>query len=43
MNSKLALTALTAAVALPGVAFAEDGVSPGLFTANNIWMMIFSL
>ncbi|MDG2050598.1 MAG: ammonium transporter [Myxococcota bacterium] len=40
MISKLALTALTVAVALPGVAFAEEGVSPGLFTANNIWMMM---
>ena len=40
MISKLAMTALTAAVVLPGVAFAEDGVSPGLFTANNVWMML---
>ena len=40
MIRKLATPALLAALALPGVAFAEDGVSPGLFTANNVWMML---
>jgi ammonium transporter, Amt family len=33
------LTALAALVA-PGVAFADEGISPGHFTANNIWMML---
>ena len=40
MIRKLATTALLGALMLPGVAFAEDGVSPGLFTANNVWMML---
>jgi len=40
MIRKLALPALIGALALPGLAFADDGVSPGVFTANNIWMML---
>lgn len=40
MIRKLATTALFAAIALPGIAFADDGVSPGLFAANNVWMML---
>ncbi len=32
--------AAAAAVLLPGVALAEDAVSPGVFTANNVWMMM---
>ena len=27
-------------LALPAVALADDGVSPGLFAANNVWMML---
>jgi Amt family ammonium transporter len=42
MIRKLALPALVGALALPGLAFADDGVSPGLFAANNVWMMLAS-
>ena len=40
MIRKLALLALVGALALPGSALADDGVTAGQFTANNIWMMI---
>lgn len=32
--------ALTAALFLPGIAVADDGVSVGQFVANNVWMML---
>ena len=35
-----ALPWIAAAVVAPGIAFAEDGVSTGTFTANNVWMMM---
>jgi Amt family ammonium transporter len=25
---------------VPGLSFADDGVTPGQFTANNAWMML---
>jgi Amt family ammonium transporter len=31
---------LIAGLLLPAVALAEDGVTPGQFTANNVWMML---
>ncbi|MFQ5416711.1 MAG: ammonium transporter [Myxococcota bacterium] len=31
---------LAGALLLPGLALAEDGVTPGQFTANNVWMML---
>jgi Amt family ammonium transporter len=31
---------LAALLLLPGLALAEDGVTPGQFTANNVWMML---
>jgi Amt family ammonium transporter len=31
---------MAASLMLPSIAFAEDGVSAGQFTANNLWMMI---
>jgi len=44
MNRKLVAGSVLglagASLLLPGTALAEDGVSPGLFTANNIWMML---
>jgi len=42
MNRTLPYLLLGAALALPGVAFAEEApaVTPGQFTANNVWMMI---
>jgi Amt family ammonium transporter len=42
MNRKLSLLILGVALALPGIAFAEDApvVTPGEFTANNVWMML---
>ena len=30
----------TGALLAPSVAFADDGVSPGTFVANNVWMML---
>ncbi|MGH0036956.1 MAG: ammonium transporter [Myxococcota bacterium] len=39
MNRKLGLAAIAGALLVPGVALADD-VSPGLFTANNVWMML---
>ena len=40
MKRKLALTTLALAMTVPGIALADDGISPGLFTANNVWMML---
>jgi Amt family ammonium transporter len=40
MIRKLAPLAMMGALALPGVAFADEGVDPALFTANNVWMML---
>jgi Amt family ammonium transporter len=43
MTRKLAFMTSTIAVAAllaPSIAFAEDGVTPGTFVANNIWMML---
>ncbi len=37
---KRLLTLLCIAACLPTVAYAEDGVSVGQFTANNVWMML---
>ncbi len=36
----IAFGALAGALLLPSAALAEDSVSPGLFTANNVWMML---
>ncbi len=36
LGAALALGAL----AMPRIALADDGVSPGVFTANNVWMML---
>ena len=42
MNRTLPYLLLGAALALPRVAFAEEApaVTPGQFTANNVWMML---
>jgi Amt family ammonium transporter len=42
MNRKLVLLILGVALAVPGIAFAEDApvVTPGEFIANNVWMML---
>ena len=40
MFKKYLLAAGAGVLALPAVAFADDAVSPGLFAANNIWMML---
>lgn len=43
MNRKLLYLLLGAALAAPGIAFAEDAapvVTPGQFVANNVWMML---
>jgi Amt family ammonium transporter len=40
MIRKLGTIALVGALALPGIAWADDGTSVELFTANNIWMML---
>jgi Amt family ammonium transporter len=40
VNRFIIALALGGGILLPGVAFAEDTVSPGLFAANNIWMML---
>jgi Amt family ammonium transporter len=40
MIRKLALLGLASAAVLPGLAFADDGVTPGQFTGNNVWMML---
>ncbi len=34
------LLVLAGALLLPSLALAEDGVTPGQFTANNVWMML---
>jgi Amt family ammonium transporter len=39
MNWKLGMAAIAGALLVPGVALADE-VSPGLFTANNVWMML---
>ncbi|TDJ12042.1 MAG: ammonium transporter, partial [Deltaproteobacteria bacterium] len=31
---------LAAGLLAPAVGFADDGVTPGQFTANNVWMML---
>ncbi len=31
---------LLAAFLVPSVALADEGVTPGQFTANNVWMML---
>jgi Amt family ammonium transporter len=36
----LAGTVLAAGLLVPSLALAEDGVTPGQFTANNVWMML---
>ncbi len=33
-------TVLAAGLLLPGLALADDGVTPGTFVANNVWMML---
>ena len=40
MFTKFLIAAGIGALALPSFAFADDGVSPGLFAANNVWMML---
>jgi len=40
MNRKLAWTTALGLLAFPGVALADEGVTPGQFTANNVWMML---
>ena len=42
-KSTLAGMTLGALLALPTLALAEDGVSQGVFVANNVWMMIWSV
>ena len=40
MTRKLVFLLTLSALALPGVALADDGVTPGTFVANNVWMML---
>jgi len=40
MIRNLALIALAGALVAPSVALADDGISPGTFVANNVWMML---
>ena len=40
MKRKFTLAALAIAMTLPSVAWADDAISPALFTANNVWMML---
>jgi len=40
MIRNLALMALAGALVAPGVALADDGITPGTFVANNVWMML---
>ncbi len=40
MNRKLGLAIAAAALVVPSVALADDGVTPGQFVANNVWMML---
>jgi Amt family ammonium transporter len=34
------LLLIIAALLTPGIAYGDDGVTPGQFTANNVWMML---
>ena len=40
MTRKLVFLLTLSALALPGVALADDVVTPGTFVANNVWMML---
>ncbi len=40
MNRIFAMLALVGVLVLPSLALADDGVTPGQFTANNAWMML---
>jgi len=40
VNRICAMLSLVAVLALPSLALADDGVTPGQFTANNAWMML---
>jgi len=40
MKRKIALIVFALAITLPGAALADEAMSPALFTANNIWMML---
>ena len=40
MKRKVALIIFALAITLPGAALADEAMSPALFTANNIWMML---
>ena len=40
MKRLLPGSVLAGALILPSLALAEDGVTPGQFTANNVWMML---
>ena len=40
MKRLLPGSVLAGALLLPSLALAEDGVTPGQFTANNVWMML---
>lgn len=40
MKRTLSAIVLLSALLLPGVGFADDGVTPAQFTANNLWMML---
>ena len=40
MRATRMLLAVSALLLLPGLAWAEEGVSAGVFTANNVWMML---
>ena len=40
MKRTVLFSALAAGLALPAVGYADDGVSAGVFTANNVWMML---
>ena len=40
MTRKLWIPMLLGTLAVPAIALADDGVSPGTFVANNVWMMV---
>ena len=40
MNRIVPMLVLAAVLVLPSLALADDGVTPGQFTANNAWMML---
>ena len=40
MNRIRPIFLLAGALLLPSLALAEDGVTAGQFTANNVWMML---